>query len=686
MVLDNFRTIELIWDRANKSIIKTIKTASSDTTGRYLSVKILDGGQEVTLNNAKLQLYWEHPNFNTSGTDDFNTVNNGGLFKMTFSEEMLTNIGELNAYLVLTLTDGKITSDTFPIKVFKGADDGVVVPTNGKGLVDQVTNKIDKGNVTLSDLTQEVKLAMTGGSVAIVGENAVGTEEIKDGSVTAGKTNFITYGKNKFNPEATKDGVSLNSLGLESPDLGWSISEPMPVKQGETYTLTPKDSLFTYKRPAFFDTNKQFVSLIHSGTANYKINYTAPQDGYIIASVPTVNKHQFSMTVTSESDNFEPFIFVGAENLYVKPLQEDEDSAVAVDVSTFFENGFNLFEQGVLTKGKFINGLAPTTVQTSSAYNLYQNIPVVAGEILNYREFGTGKGMRFAIFYDDDGNFISDQDYGTTGFQQGELNVPEGAFKVSITVFEGDSNHVLSRNNEIVEGQSNYQLKKSHGVLIGNDANTNPLSTKRLLGFGDSINQGGGNVINGKGHSHIEMIAEDNNMSFTNYSVGGATVAPRDGYDNQIIKQINQAITANDNADFIVFNGLTNDASATPIDRIGEMTTGYTDALDLNTFAGSFEEICRSLKLNWLGAKIIYVRVHNMSSRGNQQVLYGEMAVKICKKYSIPIVDMYSEGGLNTQMIEMTNLYTNNADSTHPNDLGYRTFYVPRVRAEMLIG
>ena len=187
MALDNFRTIELIWDKANKSIIKTIKTASSDTTGRYLSVKILDGGQEVTLNNAKMQLYWEHPNFNTSGTDDFNTINNGGLFKMTFSDEMLTNIGELNAHLVLTLTDGRITSDGFPIEVFKGTDNGVVVPTNGSGLVEQVARKIDKGNVTLGDLTQEVKLAMTGGTVAVVGEDAVGTENVKDSAITGKK-------------------------------------------------------------------------------------------------------------------------------------------------------------------------------------------------------------------------------------------------------------------------------------------------------------------------------------------------------------------------------------------------------------------------------------------------------------------------------------------------------------------
>ena len=187
MALDNFRTIELIWDKANKSIIKTIKTASSDTTGRYFSVKVLDDGQEVDLTGAKLQLYWEHPNFNTTGTDDFTAVDSNGLFQLTFSDEMLANVGELNAHLVLTLSDGKITSDGFPIQVFKGADDGVVVPTNGSGLVKQIDGKIDKGNVTLNDLTQEVKLAMTGGSVAVVGDASVDTDALVDFAVTPPK-------------------------------------------------------------------------------------------------------------------------------------------------------------------------------------------------------------------------------------------------------------------------------------------------------------------------------------------------------------------------------------------------------------------------------------------------------------------------------------------------------------------
>ena len=172
MVLDNFRTIELIWDKVNKSIIKTIKTASSDTTGRYFSVKILDGGQEADLTGAVLQLYWEHSGFNTRGIDSFKTIDHKGLFKLKFSDNMLTNIGELNAYLLLILADGKITSDNFKIEVIKGADSGVVVPTSENIFVKQFEGeleslelrKADKANtVTQSEFDSWVATLLDGG-------------------------------------------------------------------------------------------------------------------------------------------------------------------------------------------------------------------------------------------------------------------------------------------------------------------------------------------------------------------------------------------------------------------------------------------------------------------------------------------------------------------------------------------
>ena len=274
MTLDNFRTIELIWDKANKSIIKTIKTASSDTTGRFLSVKVLDGGQEVTLNNAKLQLYWEHPNFNTRGTDNFETVNNGGLFKMAFSQEMLTNIGKLTAHLVLTLPDGKITSDGFTIEVIKGANDGVVVPTNGAGLVKQIDGKIDKGNVTLGDLTQEVKLAMTGGAVAVVGENAVGTENIKDGAVSKEKTNFFKFSENLFDKTKLVKGKSVTRAGAIVDNALWNYFETNVIG-GQTYTIS---HAITTWGVIYDDAGTRLPTPADSSATPTVVTYTMPEN------------------------------------------------------------------------------------------------------------------------------------------------------------------------------------------------------------------------------------------------------------------------------------------------------------------------------------------------------------------------------------------------------------------------
>ena len=63
-------------------------------------------------------------------------------------------------------------------------------PQEAQDFLARFNNKINKGEVTMSDLTQEVKTAMTGGSVAVVGVDAVGTENIKDGAVTIEKLAF----------------------------------------------------------------------------------------------------------------------------------------------------------------------------------------------------------------------------------------------------------------------------------------------------------------------------------------------------------------------------------------------------------------------------------------------------------------------------------------------------------------
>ena len=386
MTLDNFRTIELIWDKANKSIIKTIKTASSDTTGRYLSVKILDEGQEVDLTGAKLQLYWEHPNFNTRGTDGFTVVDTKGLFKLTFSNEMLTNIGELNAHLVLTLSDGKITSDGFPIQVFKGADDGVVVPTNGNELVKQIEGKINKGNVTLNDLTQEVKLALTGGAVAVVGVDAVATENIQDGAVNLSKLSFSKIGsQNQFDVESAEVGRLREDGTVDASDPNNYTSDFMRFNPNDVVS-----SNLNLQSSAIYDMDMNKISVILD-TIHSQV--TMPSNGYYLK-------------VTRYKDNIDKLMVVsGAMPATYKPFKRViggdiiEDKAISLEKLDFITQGKNLFNPEEVFEGVYIN---PTegVLQSNTKYNT----TIVKSASPN--EKYTISYPRFIVFYGLDGKII----------------------------------------------------------------------------------------------------------------------------------------------------------------------------------------------------------------------------------------------------------------------------------------
>ena len=117
MALDNFRTQKIIWDRANKKIFEAIEASSGDSNGRKLVVQIIN--QEVTesLSGKTLSLGWKSRN-GAKGLDAFNAVDaSKGIFEIYYTTEMLSNIGNLEASLILIDSTSRIESSTFTISV-----------------------------------------------------------------------------------------------------------------------------------------------------------------------------------------------------------------------------------------------------------------------------------------------------------------------------------------------------------------------------------------------------------------------------------------------------------------------------------------------------------------------------------------------------------------------------------------
>lgn len=208
----------------------------------------------------------------------------------------------------------------------------------------------------------------------------------------------------------------------------------------------------------------------------------------------------------------------------------------------------------------------------------------------------------------------------------------------------------------------------------GGGGSTNPLSGKILSTTGDSIAAGAGN--NGSGYP--ELVASDNSMTVQNIAVGGGTVA----YINANIFCISRSISSmRSDADFVLLEGGGNDAdSGVPL---GTLSSGYTATLDDTTFAGAIESMFKAAIARFPDKKIGYVFIHKCATLFDSRVAnsYYDIAKSACEKWGIPYLDLNTQVPPLNYITDLRTTYTANADGYHPNELGYRTFYVPKITA-----
>lgn len=226
----------------------------------------------------------------------------------------------------------------------------------------------------------------------------------------------------------------------------------------------------------------------------------------------------------------------------------------------------------------------------------------------------------------------------------------------------------------------------------------NPLYGKKAVFDGDSICAAATDTA-GKG-AYAGRIAAANSMGYANYAVGGGTITAGISGHYCISGNVDTAYAAHPDADYIIFEGGTNDADLigrivdsnnqpiTPPAAFGSFSPAdFSGSYDSATFCGAVETMLYKALSHWPHAKIGYVCGPKMreTRASNTTMLnrmaYWKTAIEICKKWGVPFINlcekwhamplmtMYYDSTMTTaENREAGHFY---GDGQHPTPTGY---------------
>lgn len=221
-------------------------------------------------------------------------------------------------------------------------------------------------------------------------------------------------------------------------------------------------------------------------------------------------------------------------------------------------------------------------------------------------------------------------------------------------------------------------------VVVETVLNVESLSAlrgKKIVYDGDSICESRTSGTSANGGGYAKLIADHTKSTYVNQAVGGARLCVNSDRHSVVNNLGNLPM----DGDLYCFEGGINDFwGNTPI---GECSlTDYTGAVDDATICGALETIFRYALTNFVGKPVCFIITHKIqntaytaNSNGDTFKDYRDAMIQVCQKYSIPYYDAFSESGLNGWNEAQKNAFTSSADGTHPNEAGYRRYYVPQL-------
>lgn len=337
------------------------------------------------------------------------------------------------------------------------------------------------------------------------------------------------------------------------------------------------------------------------------------------------------------------------------------------------------YQDNTLEAMKTITGLYGTRSSTIGAFPVCNS----GDEYYTIEFYKINKGIKYHVlsgnYGDISGIIITDTKMAVT-YQSSSSYVG--------TLTEVDYTFTASEDGYLVLSYRRV-LQPYHAISIVDalsSIQSSPLKYKKIVYDGDSICESRltGNAANGGAYPKI--IADIVDGTYANQAVGGGTLSYVDSQASHSV--VHNLSNLPVDGDIYCFEGGINDWwSSRQLGTFDE--TDYTSTPDESTITGAMEKIFRYALSNFVGKPIVFVIIHKVSSpystfAGVTFAQIRERMIAVCTKYSIPYFDAWKESGLNGTITAQKNAYLDanqdqTPDGTHPNEAGYKKFYVPQL-------
>lgn len=192
-----------------------------------------------------------------------------------------------------------------------------------------------------------------------------------------------------------------------------------------------------------------------------------------------------------------------------------------------------------------------------------------------------------------------------------------------------------------------------HGVYFTPKQHPN-LYKKSILFVGDSITYAVNKTSLFYDRGWAGRIAAVNEMTYVNAGRRGASLSTKKS--NRIITSLNENLSKS--FDFVIMHGGVNDAWVEA--PVGSVSSGFSkSSFDTSTFAGALEELFYTAKNNslWKNTKfgfiINYALPKHTEGNTSDMSAYFSVAKKICDKWEIDYLDLYSDNNLNYNILKV---------------------------------